>query len=133
MHSLRPDQGTLATALFDPDEEAASRLAGALAQAGFRVERRADADEFIAAVRADDCRTVVVAADLANPACRRFLHRLRVAVPHSWLVISNATVDAAALRAARSHGIDVVLAMPIDVADLSQRLHALQARSRPSF
>jgi DNA-binding response OmpR family regulator len=133
MQPYRHDFGRPQTALYDPDQTAAERLASALGRAGIAVERQEGADEFIAVVRAGDFRTTVVVADLTNPACLRFLERLRSAAPHSWLVVSNAVVDATELRKARRHGVDVLLPAPLDVAELVRRLEALQVRSRPSF
>lgn len=133
MHMLRADAGALVTALFDPDPAAAARIGAGLASAGFVVERRADPDEFVNAVRAGDFRTIVVVGDLADGGCLRFAERIRRAASHSWLLVANRAVDGEARRIARRHGVDVLLPAPLDVAELARRLEALQAHSRPTF
>src|SRR5262245_44917064 len=116
MQPFRSELSGSATALYDPDRVAGERLARELGRAGIAVEQHDGADEFIAALRVGDFRTTVVVADLANPACLRFLERMRVAAPHSWLVVGNAVVAASERRIARRHGVDVLLQAPFDVA-----------------
>lgn len=120
----------LATAIFDPDLESAARLAARMESSGFKVERRADADEFVEMVRHGDFRTIVVVADLENTACARFLDRLRRTAPSSWLIVANMSVGPAISRLARRHDIDVLLPAPVDAEELMRRVAALQAHAR---
>jgi DNA-binding response OmpR family regulator len=89
------------------------------------------ADEMLATVRNRYFCTMVVLGELANPDCLRFLESLREASPRSWLIVASDTVDEWTLDLAHRHGVDALIAMPIDTTELIRRIGYLRMRSRP--
>jgi DNA-binding response OmpR family regulator len=76
---------------------------------------------------------VIVVADIEDNSCIQFIDDLRKATSRSWLIIANKQIDADTLALVHFHGADALIAVPISLSDLVERLKAFQLCSRSLF
>lgn len=123
----------LESLLFHPDADRATRLAAGLRSAGLPVQVTASSTDALSAARRKYFRTLVVAVDLQDSHGLTWLDQLRRAASRGWLIALAPRTDDESLDIAHLHGVDALLARPVVLSELIDRMSSFQILSRPTY
>jgi len=126
-----PSASYLPILVVDANGPAAQQLADQLRHSGFQTDVASSYSAAQTAVHTRHYGSLVVVADLSQPADLDCLAALRKKAPRVWIIAISSTAHAPAQQVLLDGGADSLLVAPFSVEDLTARLSAFARRSRP--
>jgi DNA-binding response OmpR family regulator len=117
--------------LIDPQTDNAVEVAAHLEMNGFPTCIESNAAGAQAAIKRAHFATLILVADIDNPAHRDWLHALRRRAARSWIIVISPQCDAKTCNLIYRHGGDACMTAPVSIHELTRRLTAFQLRARP--
>jgi DNA-binding response OmpR family regulator len=117
--------------LIDPQTDKAVELAAQLELNGFSTCVETNASDALIAIKRSHFATLILIADIDDPARLGWLDALRRRAARSWIIVVCPHCDTKTCNLIYRHGGDVCMTAPLSFYDLTRRLTAFQLRSRP--
>jgi DNA-binding response OmpR family regulator len=119
--------------LIDPRTDDAVELAAQLELSGFATCIESNVAGALAAIERASFATLIVVADVEDPARLRWLGQLRRSAARSWILVVTPQCDTETRNLVYRHGGDACIAAPLSFNELTSCLTAFRSRARPVF
>jgi DNA-binding response OmpR family regulator len=119
--------------LLDPQTDSAVELAAYLESSGFPTCIESNAAGALAAIGRTHFATLILVADIGDPARLGWLDALRRRAARSWIIVVSPHCDTKTCNLIYRHGGDACLTAPMSLHELTSRLTAFQLRARPVY
>jgi DNA-binding response OmpR family regulator len=117
--------------LLDPQIDSAVELAAQLELSGFPTCIESTAAGAQAAMERTHFATLILVADIGDPARLDWLDALRRRAAGSWIIVVGPQCDTKTCNLIYRHGGDACMTSPLSFHELTRRLTAFQLRARP--